>query len=268
MSIKLSIKKRPIFRLNPIIISIILIIGTVILFFLYSLWRNTVELYVYASLNRNRTVYYWVADAIKIGDTDVSILGTDRAEVIDKETFEAGGNSKTVFLLLKVKVTKDRRGVYLYKNQPLLAGDSIELKLSSMRDTAGVIYVGKEPPKYKHAKVSVNLRQKGILPEDAEAIKVNDQMTNNKGEILAKIIDKKVNFAEVRVDTESGLVLVSFDRTKRDVFLAVELRVKEVDNAYIFQEFQKVKANETITLPFKYITLYKYDITSVSEAKE
>ncbi len=252
------------FKFNIIVLIIILLFGSALLYFLYYRQRNQEDLYVAATLVRNPTqpanisfnwMPYWVEQSVEVGDKDVTPLGRTNAVVLEKNSYEADFYGKYVYLLLKINAVKDRSGIYLYKNSPLGVGRIIDLKLTKSLVMGLVTYVGIDKPKYQLKKLQVTLIGQSINPWEADNLKIGSTIIDSKGEILVKVIDKKVTMAEVRADTAGGISVVSYDKTKRDLEAIVEIIAKKIDDTYYYAETQKVKVNEWFRIPFKEVSL-------------
>lgn len=123
------------FRLSILIgISLVLVVGA-LLYFAYYRVRRRVVLYTGVSLVKTiniQTPYFWVPHwvdtVLTVADKDVNPLGGINAEVTDKESVEAVEYGRYVYLLLKIDATRDRSGVYLFKNKPLAVGNIIQLR--------------------------------------------------------------------------------------------------------------------------------------------
>lgn len=258
------------YRLNIFILSIAFILGVIPFYFIYYKLRNKAEIYVSTFSSPTKgALPYWIADAVEVGDKDISFLGDESAVVIDKESYEGGGHGRYLSLLLKMTVTRDaRRGVYLYRSRPLLVGDWLDLQMTKSRQRGTITYIGTSPPQFEYKKFILTVLGRKVDPEFAENTLVGSTMVNNKGIVLAKVLDKKVTLAEVRVDTDKGQAVVSYDRTKRDIVLTVEVLVKKVSDTYYFLEYMKIKRDEDIDLFLKESSLWGLRILSIKEVPE
>lgn len=258
-------------KLNLFIVFVLLLGGVSFLYFFYYRVRTQVNIYVAVTLLRPPNlptqapfnwVPYWIGEGIHIGDRDVTPLGGVTAIVVEKETSEGPAYGQYVYLLLEARVVKDRSGVYLFKNKPLSTGGVIDLKLTTTQLQGLITYVGKEPPKYEYKTITLTVKSREVEPWVADNLKIGSAILNSKGEIIAKVIDRKVTPAEVRVDTAGGSAVVSYDKRKRDLEITVEVSAKKIDSVFYFSEIQKIKTNEYLFLPFEEITL-NYPISAI-----
>lgn len=269
MNTKLLLKKYS--KINVAVISILFLLSFALLYFFYYRQRNQGEVYVKVSISRSTGpqttpqtwVPYWIDQAINIGDQEINPLGGLNAQVLDKESYEGSSYSKYVYLLLKVKAIRDRSGIYLFKNKPLSVGGLIDLKLNRAQIQGAITFVDSKVPSTNFQKIMVTIQGKEIDPWVADAVKIGSTIVDNKEQVLAKVVDKKVTLAQVRVDTSFGQSAVSYNKLKRDLEVNLELLVKKIDDNYYFSELQKIKVDENLFLPFTEEAL-NFPITSVT----
>ena len=110
--------------------------------------------------------------------------------------------------------------------------------------------------------------QREVFPETsgapayvAEAINTGEQVKDSLGNVLITIVDKRVEPAEKIVTDSRGNVFVSRDPLKKDVFLTLKLRVKELGTDvneheyYVFDDV-RVKIDTSIPIHLKDISIY------------
>lgn len=260
------------FPVSLIILTIFILAGLSAVFFFYKQKKSESVMYVTVSLLKPENtiqnapynwVPYWITNSIDIGDREVSPLGAVSAEVIDKEIFDGPASGQYVYLTLKVTVNRDRNGIYLYKNKPILTGGEMELKLTKTQINGQVLYINRDLPKYEPKKFIITVKGREIEPWVADSLKAGSTILNKKGEVVAKLLDKKVTYAEVRSDW-AGTARISYDNRKKDLEATVEITAQKISDNYYFAVGYKVKTNEWIYLPFREVSLY-HPIISVSE---
>lgn len=256
MNFKFLRKHKNIKNLNFFIITVFFLLGFALLYFLYYRQRNQADLYVYVSVARLPAqsqavlVPYWISESINTGDKDMSPISGANAIVLDKRVYDATTYGKYLFLLLKVKAIKDRSGIYLFENKPLLVGDSIDLKLTKAHVYGLVMTIGDQPPQFQYKKLKIKLEGKSVYPWVADSININSKITDGKGQEIAKIIGKKIDIAQITVNTASGVSLTSYDNLKRDIEVDIELQVKMVGNDNYFMDIQRIRVGEEPTFYF------------------
>lgn len=263
MNLKLLSRKK--ITVNLFILATLFLLGFAVLYFLYFRARNQAEVYITVSVGKSQTaaantpfnwVPYWVGDAIRVGDKEVSPLGGVNAVVLEKNVYEAQYYGQNVNLLLQMKAIRDRSGVYLFKNKPLSVGAVIDLNLTKGQIQGLVTYVGGEKPVYQIKKLRVVLYGKNIEKRIADPVKVGSEIKDSDNRVIAKILDKRIENPTASV--------INYENNREDLWLTVELITKKIDSNYYYTDTQKVKADEDLFLPFKEVSL-NLPIASVTE---
>lgn len=258
-------------RLNIFLVLLLLGAAISFLYFFYYRQRRQLPVYVGVSLLRPLNlpinapfnwVPYYIGEAIKIGDKEINPLGGVSMVVVEKETYESLTYGQNIYLLLQVKATKDRSGTLLFKNKPLSAGNTIDLRLTGASVQALVTYVGDTPPNYSTYTITLKLKGRELEPGITENLEVGDTLKDDKDRVIAKVIDKKVTPAEIRVNTLGGQAVLFYDQRKRDLETTVEVVAKKISDIYYFAQVQKLKPNEFLFLPLNQVTL-NYQITDI-----
>ncbi|MBL7159446.1 hypothetical protein ISS85_03150 [Candidatus Microgenomates bacterium] len=192
---------------------------------------------------------YWVSESFKVQDKEFDSSGKLIAEVLKIKKLEFGGESKDVYLTFNLKVSKNRKTSKLeFKNKPLEIGGPIELHLSNTYVYGLVTFVEGLKDERKEKEFVVKAIWMNTFPCQAEAIPVGGKMENGPGEVIAEILDKKIELAEIVVTTDRGEVLARKNPTRRDVTLKIKIKVKEQGGVWYFYEHKKVKVGEGISL--------------------
>lgn len=269
---KKILKKQKYINFNILLTAGLFLFGVALFFLLYSYQRTKTDVYVAMTLGKfDKQPYIWTAyytdNAISVHDKETTTLGETSAEIIDKESYDAPGWGRAVTLLLKMKVVKDRTGIYLYKNKPIQIGSDLDLKLPKASVNGTIIFMDTKPPSYKYKKITFLSKFRAMEPSITDKLNVGSVIVNNKGIEIAKILDKKVSDAEVRVDTASGITSVSYNPIRKDMLVSVVILAKEIGGSYYFGDTQAVKTNDTIFLPWKEENLSHW-IISIDDIKD
>jgi hypothetical protein len=260
--------------LNILMVAVLVLTFFSIIYFIYSGQRTKSFVYVSVSLIRPtnlninippNTVPYWIADSINIGDREQNLLGNVGAVVVDKESYDWIYFGQVVDLTLKVKADKDRSGVYLYRNKPLIVGSQLDLKLSKTQVQGIVTDISNMPIQYENRNFEITLRSKQAEVWVVKNLKIGEELKDNKGNIIAKIKDFKTfpsasPVLEFRSNNLTNSMVIDSD--KSDLEVTVDISCKLIGDICYFAKTQKIKANEEIYIPFKSISL-DYTISSV-----
>jgi len=274
-------------KLNIFLIAAISLLVFASLYYFYKSFRNSQEIYVEVAVVRGQNAAYstgsslysislqavpvWLSDSISLGDTDGSPLGGVNAEVIGKMTLEGPSSYRFVTLLVRVNSVKDRSGVYLYKNKSLLVGSVLELNLSRTK-VYGLVTGINEDKTYEKDLQELNVVVQGrfIEPFIAQKIEVGDKITDDQGNVLGEILEFRQTRSPVSPLTYSnyaGKTLLSPETDAVDIEVKIRLKAGKIGENYYFFPSQKVKAGESIYLPFKKVSLY-YPISGIENASQ
>ncbi len=252
-------------RLNILLVFVLLILSFALFYFLYNRQRSQSDVYISIIAQRPSnpgisSLPFWMADSIYVGDKEINPFNQKIAEVVDIDQYEVSvyGVGKIVTLTLKINATKDRSGTLIYKNKPLLIGGNIDLKLSKVQLSGVINYIGNNPPHYKSKNLKIIVKTKNAEPWIADGIKIGDRIVNSKGEEIVRVINKTVTNAQIRSVRADGQAVTTYDTTKRDLTLELQITATESNNLLYLMNIQKIKLNENIYLPFPSITLYTF----------
>lgn len=269
LNIKNNSRIKDKFNLIFLLYLILGIIGFVGLVFFINQQQMKIQLYAIGAMGANQDIFiavpYWVANGINKGDKDKSIIGNANVEILDKLAYEGGSHGKHVILDMKLNALKDKNGKYFYRNQPIEVNKWFDLRLGKVNEKVFLLYLDSKPQKKEKKKLKVVVKKAQELPYITDNLFIGDEMLNDKGESMAKIIDKTDKVAEIKSYTPSGELYFRRDPTTKDLTLTLELSVLNHDGLNYFGEIRKVKIGEKINLFFRNATLWDGIIISVSE---
>jgi len=196
---------------------------------------------------------YWLGESIKVGDCEHSSSGKKIAEVLQVKEYELATLAqqekakKDFYLTLKLKISKDRRTAKIkFKNQPLEVGGPIELHLTNTYIPGLVTFIEGARDGKCEKEVLIDGVWLNNYPWNAEAIPVGGKMEDGMGNVVAEILEKRIELAEKTVETDWGGLVVNRDPLKRDIHLRVRLRVREAGGNLYFLYDKKVKVGEDL----------------------
>lgn len=191
---------------------------------------------------------YWLANAVEKGDVEVDYRGRVIAEIFDFRAYKTGEATTDFYIKARLNVKFDKTsGRFRYKGEPVEVGVPITLETATALITGNIIWVeGREEGERVEKVVKLKLYEK--YPWEAEAIAVGDTMTDGEGDIVAKILDKRVERAEITVETDRGDVLARRDPLKRDITLDVKLVTIKYGDELLFRKDQIVKVGKKLLI--------------------
>jgi len=247
------------------LVIIVLLSGLIFTFYLVSKEERWTKVVVKVTpeewWRENKPPPQWLTQGINKGDQKRDGLGRRVAEVLDIWAFEWKGETRVLYVSLNLKAEVDKRqGKLKFNHQPLEIGNQLKLDLDKTviqglltfieGVSSNIVYEDKViegrvfDPKY----FQVFPETIGIMPWQAEAIKVGDQVKDIQGRVIAEVLDKKVKLADKVVVASDGRVFVRQDPIKKDVTLTVKLKSSEYGGVYYFLDDFKVKIGSGILL--------------------
>jgi hypothetical protein len=252
--------------INLFIVVILGILFIASINFIYQNKRRSVVIYLNVNLvssreidsSRYNYVPYWIGNNINKGDKEKTILGIVTAEVLEKETYRSIGYLTNVLLKLKLYVSKDKSGVYLFKNRPVLVGDLLELNLGNTKTIVHIISLSETNLKEKYEKLRVRLRGEQVESWIVDNINIGDMINKENGEKIAEVISKTTKKSipiGMTYDNRLGRFIYSSSEDRKDVDLEVELVAQRIGSDYYFATRQRIIVNELLFLSFEKVNI-------------
>ena len=238
-----------------VLIGFLILLGLGLVMLQFRSKENWVKAEVRVVITSGRVSYwgesppYWLSETFKAGNKEYDSQGKLIAEVLKVKKLELGGESKDAYLILNLKVSKNRKtGKLEFKHRPLEIGAPVELHLSNSYVSGLVTFVEGIEDERVQKEIVINAIWMNVFPCQAEAITVGGKMKDETGEAVAEILDKKVELHTTVVTTDRGDLLVRKHPLKRDISLRIKLKVKEQGGLLYFHEHKKVKIGEVVSI--------------------
>jgi hypothetical protein len=269
---------------TAIIIAILLTVTVMAFFFL----RRSKYLTVVVKVTGQNVLYAWDSPPswfvyyFREGMVAKDGLGRNSAEITEIYRYDTGPNNKALYLTLELKADYSKgSGKYSYEGKPLIIGAPIKIEFQDILAEGLVTYIEGLPDVTKTREMLVETRiiwQNEVFPETsgvpvymAEAIGVGEQTKDSLGNVLITIVNKRVEPAEKIVTDDQGNLFVNRDPLKKDVFLTLKLRVKEVESESNYNEYYlfddvRVKIDSSIPIHLENISIYPR-VTKILEVR-
>jgi hypothetical protein len=213
----------------------------------------------------------WLANSFHKGLVEKDGLGNIQAEVVDVYSYEKAPSHENVYLDLKLRVIYNKAtNSYTYKGTAVSIGSIIKLNFNSVYAEGMVVDMENlgNKPKQKTIQVEAQIREEspvfpgtvGTKPYLADAIKVGDSVNDNKGNILIKVISKRVSPAIITVTTSDGRVIETFDPVKKDVYLTLLVSAEEINGNYYL--LGDIPVMIDMNIPFKTSSYMIYPVVT------
>lgn len=216
---------------------------------------------------------YWLGESVQIGDKEFDSRGKAVAEVLRVRVYEISTiedqqpTRKNFYLTLNLQVSKDKKTKKLkFKNQPLEVGTPIKFHLANTYVSGLITLVEGLSDERKIKEIVINGVRSDTFPWIAEAIQIGGKMRNEPENVIAEILEKRIELAKKTVKTWDGRLVVGRDPLKRDVYLKIKLLVKEKDeNLYLYED-QKIKIGENIFIQLPEVDIGLISITDIFDS--
>ena len=218
----------------------------------------------------------WFANSFYPGQSEKDGTGQNVAEVLSIFSYNKTATRKTVFLNMKLKVVYNRAtNTYTYKGVPVLIGSKLKLSFNNVYVEGMVTSVDGFPQYGNRKKIVVEseIREESTLfsgsigtkPYVADAIRVGDGAKDNRGNVIIKIIDKRVTPAMKTVTTSDGRVFQTPDPVIKDVFLTLEIEATETNGQYFILDDIPVIIDQVIPINTSQYSIFPTITKFVSE---
>ena len=260
--LKDKIKKIKTFDWILIVFSIL-----VISIFAYIFLRKTSEITVTVKVGEEE-VYYsswdtgpknWFANLFYEGLTEKDGLGKTKAKVLDVFSYNKTPTKKNVYLKIELKTVYNRASnTYSYKGVAVLIGSRIKLNFDKIFVEGLITEIEDFPEKREKVKIIVEaqiieenstyLETSGTKGYMAENIEEGEEIKDNKGNTIIKIIDKRVEPAKRTVTTSSGNILLRQDPLRKDIYLTLEINALKYENQYFLLDDIPILVDQIIPI--------------------
>lgn len=194
--------------------------------------------------------YYWNLSALHKGAKELDVTGTPLVEILDINK-QGWDNRKYVLIKARIKVKKNTRtNTYLFRQTQVQIGKTITIapdNIAIIANVVGIEGVGQIGEKENVIITAKILEQR---PWRVDEIEVGDKMVNDKGEVVAEIIDKQIEPSLMVTTTWQGETLLKADPYYKDVTLKLKaVLLKDGDQVY-FNYFQFVQKGSELSIQF------------------
>lgn len=268
-------KNKKIFFSRLIDIFIISFIGFV-LFFLIFFLRRKQELITFKLKVTDRDVLYsntnpsnLYAHAFIEGDFEKNELGQKIAEIKKVSKISEDKYHKSVYLDIELKATYSPRSEkYSFRGRPIIYGQPFIFEFSNVKVEGIVVdfpgYLdGLESREYKKVVKAQIINENrdfsdvyGIKGFEADAINIGDEVKDSDGNVLIKILNVEVKPAKRTVFTDKGKTFLISDIVLKDVFLELELLVREINGKLFVLDYVPLYIGGTLPLNLDNISFW------------
>lgn len=199
--------------------------------------------------------YYWNSQTINVGAKELDISRKPLVEILDVERY-GHDDRKFVWIKARLKVTKNTRtGAMYFKQYPLNIGETITIKPKNTMIIGNIVGIENVHTYWNESERIIVARLRQQMPWVADAIKVGDVMKNNKGVVVAEILSKEVEGAEILTSDWRGEPLYKRDPLHKDITMRIKMRVLKDGEFEYFNFTQNIQADQRVKIQFHNITI-------------
>lgn len=210
--------------------------------------------------------YYWNTQDISIGGKEYDSFKTPTAEIIDLVKY---GEDERRFMWMKVKLRAKQNYLtreYSFKQEPLQVGKTIHIAPNNVAIIGQVVGIDGIGYMWDTEYITVTGEMMKVQPWESDAVHVGEKVVDNKGELVAEILDKHVEQADITATTWTGEVLHRKDPLLQDVTLKMKLRVMKDGDMRYFNFYQPISIGVLTRIQFAQ-TAVEINIMSVEASQ-
>lgn len=167
----------------------------------------------------------------KLKDSEiVDHRGEKTGEIIRVDTIPVSGKNSRVKISAALQMEKDKQ--LLYQKQKVKLGKTIDLDFSDFEKSAEIIRITSSSPEV--VKKQVQVINYNVKPWEAEKFNVGDTEKNLRNKIIAEVVDKKVEPAQMVVVSDEGRVYERENPVNKDITLTLEVVAEKTPDSLLF----------------------------------
>ena len=256
ITLRKTLPKNNLTRLIPLVvaITILLLVSGLFYYRQKSIKKHWVKVEVWGSGGewwwRTGSGPYWIANEIKPGDVELSASGIKIAEVIDIKKYPEGQDKGYALTANLLALINPKTKTITFRDQEIRVGNVLTLRPAGKIITGNISYIEGQSVQGNPESLIVTGKLYNIHPWEADALLVGDKAIDGSGLVIAEVISKQVDLANMVVTTDRGEVLLRKDPIKREVTIGIRLLAKKYENIYYYANNQPVIISRDILLVF------------------
>lgn len=189
----------------------------------------------------------WVSQLFYQGMKEQDGLSRTTAEVLSIKSYDTLPSRKAVYLTLKIKSVYSRASnQYTFKGRPVLIGSTVRLYLDRLLVDGLITHVeGVKDSREKETLIietqireenPVFLETSGTRKHIADALKIGEEIKDDQGNTVIKVLNKRVENAKRTVITSDGRIIVGTNPLRKDVYLTLQVEALKIHDKYFLFE--------------------------------
>lgn len=210
--------------------------------------------------------YYWNARDVAAGSIEYDALNKPAVEILDVVKY---GEDDRRFMWMKVRLRAKRNYLtkqFVFRQESLQIGKVLHIAPNNVALVGQIVGIDGVGTMWNTEYVEVTGKAIHIHPWEADIIQVGDKITDNNGDLVVEITDKKAELSDVMTTTWQGETLSRKNPLLRDVTLTMKMRVMKDGHARYFNYYQPVGVGNKTRIQFAG-TAVEINIMSVSPVR-
>lgn len=194
--------------------------------------------------------FYWNAKGIVVGAKEYDTFKKPTAEILDLVKYTEDNRK---FMWMKVRLSAKYNYLtkeYMFRQESLQIGKTIHLAPNSIALVGNVVGIEGVGQLWDTEYIILTGRALRIKSWESDAIHVGDKVVDNKGDLVAEVLDKRSEFADMTTTTWTGETLLRKDPNFRDVTVTMKLRVMKDGDMRYFNYYQPVSIGTKMRIQF------------------
>lgn len=207
--------------------------------------------------------YYWNARDVVAGSIEYDALNKPAVEVLDVVKY---GEDDRRFMWMKVRLRAKRNYLtrqFIFRQESLQIGKVLHIAPNNVALVGQIVGIDGVGTMWNTEYVEVTGKAIQIHPWEADIIQVGEKITDNKGDLVVEITNKKTELSDVMTTTWQGEALSRKNPLLRDVTLTMKMRVMKDGDSRYFNYYQPIGVGNKTRIQFAG-TAVEINIMSVS----
>lgn len=232
--------------------------------------------YVYVKVKMGQGLWWastakpsiWFVNSIKKGDTESGLTGSPSAKILSVRYYPWGGsNQYDVYLILKLKVTGNKKTGYSFNRSTIGVGAPVDFEFPSSQFSGTIIDLSEKQFEDKYIEKIVYLA-KGAgyykdFPFPYENIIVGDKYFDGEDYVF-EVLDKKLQKQIWTVTNNlTGELFEREAETSQTIIVKAKIKVKEINKQLVYGEDQVVALNRNLNISTSRVSFGDYSIIGI-----
>lgn len=192
--------------------------------------------------------YYWNAKGVVIGAKEYDTFKKPTAEIVDLVKY---GEDDRKFMWMKVRLRAKYNYLtreYVFRQESLQIGKTIHLAPNNIALVGNVVGIEGVGALWDTEYIRLTGKAIHIRDWEADAIQVGEKITDNKGDVVAEILDKHAEQEDITTITWTGEPLHKKDPNYKNVTVTMKLRVIKDGSMRYFNYNQPISIGNKIRI--------------------